>query len=251
MPKACALNPDREQICVPEDGRRASYALASEEIHQFAESLGNAIDAKDRFTRQHSDEVAEVSHLLARRMGLPSQLADHIHIAGHLHDIGKIGVPDHILQKAGPLSDREWQAVKLHPVIGAEIIAPVLFLSSTGIVGMVYHHHESFNGQGYPAGLKGADIPLGARIIAVADSLSAMLQNRPYRRRMDFAEAVQKIAALSGAQYDPRVVEVLLDNTGIVAKAIDKLTAADPGPEEPGPMPGTANSNNKGYTQGD
>jgi HD-GYP domain-containing protein (c-di-GMP phosphodiesterase class II) len=224
--------------------------LVSEEIHQFAESLGNAIDAKDRFTRQHSDEVAEVSHLLARRMGLPSQLADHIHIAGHLHDIGKIGVPDHILQKEGPLSAGEWRAIKMHPVIGAEIIAPVLFLSSTGIVGMVYHHHESFDGRGYPAGLKGADIPLGARIIAAADSLSAMLQNRPYRRRMGFAEAVQKIAALSGAQYDPQVVEVLLDNTGLVAKAIDKLTAADPGPEEPGSIPGSANSSNKGHAQG-
>lgn len=178
-------------------------------LHQFAESLGNAIDAKDPHTSMHSDEVAQVAYTLALTMGLPPREADIIHVAGHLHDIGKIGVPDAVLQKQGPLNTAEWRAVRKHPDAGADIIRPVAGLRRLGVVDMVLHHHERYDGKGYPSGLKGVHIPLGARIIAVADSLSAMLQNRPYRRAMTFDSALREVISCSGTQFDPRVVDAL------------------------------------------
>jgi HD-GYP domain-containing protein (c-di-GMP phosphodiesterase class II) len=196
------------------------------EIHQLAESLGNAIDAKDHFTRRHSEEVAVVAYILALGMGLSPTNADLIHIAGHLHDIGKIGIPDSVLQKPGPLSDREWREIKRHPVIGADIIAPVRFLRVNGVVDMVYHHHESFDGQGYPQGLAGDRIPLGARIIAVADSVSAMMQDRPYRRGHSLDEVRRDVVALAGVRYDPEVVRVFLNNSTRIAQAIHNLADA-------------------------
>ena len=193
------------------------------EIHQFAESLGKAIDAKDHYTRQHSQEVALVAQMLALNLGFARERADHIHIAGHLHDIGKIGISDRILKKRGPLTQEEWVEVKKHPVVGADILAPVGFLRSHGIVDMVRHHHESFDGRGYPGGLAGEEIPLGARLIAVSDSLSAMLQDRPYRRGMSFDQAMADILSLSGLRYDPRVVAVLETSAGRVADLIADL----------------------------
>lgn len=176
-------------------------------VHQFAESLSNVIDAKDHCTRSHSEEVAVVSQCLGIRMGLSSRQADILHVAGHLHDIGKIGVPDSILKKRGPLTEAEFRIIQQHPVIGAEIMAPVTsFAGSNGIVKMILHHHERFDGKGYPHGLRGSNIPLGARIIAVADSLSAMLQNRPYREAMTFDQAAAEIQSCSGSQFDPQVV---------------------------------------------
>ena len=123
------------------------------------------------------------------------------------------------MRKSGALSDQEWRALKRHPEIGADITAPVGFLRSNGIVELVLHHHESYDGRGYPAGLAGDDIPLGARIIAVSDSLSAMMQDRPYRSRMTFQQALRDIARLSAVRYDPVVVKTLLKN----AKHISQL----------------------------
>lgn len=192
------------------------YSALSSEIHQFAESLGNAIDAKDHFTKLHSEEVAVVSHLLALALGLLPAIADHIHIAGHLHDIGKIGVPDKVLQKKGPLNEDEWVEIKKHPIIGANIIKPVGFLAASGITDMVLHHHERYDGEGYPDGQKGEDIPLGARIIALADGLSAMLQGRPYRPKMTFEQAVQEIMNHNGTAYDPVIVHAFLGKLAII-----------------------------------
>lgn len=180
-------------------------------VHQFAESLSNVIDAKDHCTRSHSEEVAVVSQCLGIRMGLSSRQADILHVAGHLHDIGKIGVPDSILKKRGPLTEAEFRIIQQHPVIGAEIMAPVTsFAGSNGIVKMILHHHERFDGKGYPHGLKASNIPLGARIIAVADSLSAMLQNRPYREAMTFDQAAAELQSCSGTQFDPQVVSAFV-----------------------------------------
>ncbi|MUM76636.1 HD domain-containing protein [Pseudodesulfovibrio sp. F-1] len=176
-------------------------------LHQFAESLGFAIDAKDQTTRRHSDEVARVSQELALELGLSVSQAGIIHVAGHLHDIGKIGVPDAVLGKRGVLTPCEWQAIRRHPQAGADILRPVLSLNNLGVVDMVLHHHERYDGAGYPYGLKGVAIPLGARIIALADSLSAMLQDRPYRKSRSFDRAHDEIIRCSGAQFDPRVVE--------------------------------------------
>jgi len=179
-------------------------------VHQLAASLGKAIDAKDPHTMAHSEEVAEAARYLALVMGLSPEMADCIHVAGHLHDIGKIGVPDAVLGKPGSLAPKEWEQMQAHPGIGAEILVPLACFTQTGIVEMVYAHHERYDGRGYPFGLCGRTIPLGARIISVADSLSAMLQARPYRPAMDFAEASREIVRGSGRQFDPQVVVAFL-----------------------------------------
>lgn len=186
-----------------------------ESLHQIAESLGNAIDAKDASTRNHSRQVADLSRCLALRMGLPQWQTETIHIAGHLHDLGKIGVPDAVLAKQGPLTDAEWALIKAHPVIGARILAPVQVMNgSTGISKMVLHHHEHWDGRGYPHGLRGNEIPLGARVLALADSFSAMLETRPYRPRltprMTLGQALDEIARCSGTQFDPELSRLML-----------------------------------------
>lgn len=180
-------------------------------IHQLAESLGNAVDARDHCTRSHSQEVAEVAQVLALELGLSPAVARLIHVAGHLHDLGKIGLPDAILHKRGPLDEAEWALVRLHPVMGADIVRPVRGMNGPGgIAEIILHHHERLDGSGYPHGLAGDRIPLGARVIAVADSLSAMMQPRPYKGPRSFADALTEIARLSGIHYDPLVVGALL-----------------------------------------
>eukprot|EP00828_Plagiopyla_frontata_P042547 TRINITY_DN6375_c0_g1_i1.p1 TRINITY_DN6375_c0_g1~~TRINITY_DN6375_c0_g1_i1.p1 ORF type:complete len:262 (-),score=73.59 TRINITY_DN6375_c0_g1_i1:47-832(-) len=179
-------------------------------VHQFAESLSHIIDAKDHCTHNHSEEVAVMAQAIGQQMGFSAKQADILHVAGHLHDIGKVGIQDSILKKRGPLTRSEFDIIKTHPEIGAQIMAPVTpFSGENGIVKMILHHHERFDGKGYPHGLKGRGIPLGARIIAVADSLSAMLQHRPYRKAMTYAEALDEIVACTGTQFDPKVVDAL------------------------------------------
>lgn len=181
-----------------------------EQLHQFAESLGHAVDARDSDTFNHSWEVAEVSRMLAQALGLSAQQAETVHLAGHLHDIGKIGVPDAILKKQGMLSQEEWRLMKRHSETGAIIIRPIeAFAGKGGIADMVLFHHERFDGTGYPHRLKGELIPLGARIIAVADTLSALLQNRPYRKGTGFRAALDEIGRCAGSQFDPAVVLAL------------------------------------------
>lgn len=197
----------RKTACTRCHYRSDAGCSTTEVLHQFSESLGEAIDAKDPFTSLHSAEVAEVAYILSLTLGLSHAEADLVHIAGHLHDIGKIGVPDSILKKAGPLDEREWAILKRHPDAGADILRPVEALESTGIVSMVRFHHERFDGEGYPEGLKGRDIPIGARIIALADSLSAIMQNRPYRPARSFDFAVGEILSCRGTQFDPAVVD--------------------------------------------
>lgn len=189
-----------------------------ETVHEFSESLGVAIDAKDPYTRTHSTEVAEAAQVLAGSLGLAPDQIERIHIGGHLHDIGKIGIPDSILNKVGPLEAEEWAMLKQHPDIGARILEPVRTMAETGIPAMVRHHHEAFDGSGYPHGLAGEDIPLGARIIAVADSLSAMLSDRPYRPRMTYSEALAEVVRCRGTQFDPVVVRALLCRAGEIGK---------------------------------
>jgi putative nucleotidyltransferase with HDIG domain len=180
------------------------------QLHQFAESLGNAVDARDSDTFNHSWEVAEFSRQIAEALGLPERQVETVHLAGHLHDIGKIGIPDSILRKQGALSSEEWLLMKRHPDIGAEIIRPIeAFASRGGVTDMVHFHHERFDGTGYPRGLKGYLIPLGARIIAVADTLSALLQNRPYRSGTTFDAALAEIRRCAGTHFDPEIVLAL------------------------------------------
>lgn len=191
-------------------------AVVTTVLHQFAESLGAAVDAKDAHTRQHSEEVAVVAHTLALRLELSPTQADIIHVAAHLHDVGKIGLPDAVLRKAGPLNEAEWALVRRHPVIGAEIVRPVRALCECGVVDMILHHHERFDGRGYPAGLRGSAIPLGARVIAVADSLSAMLQARPYRPALSCEQACDELSRQAGKQLDPLVVEAFVGSKDLI-----------------------------------
>lgn len=189
--------------------RSSGFALETCQLHQFAEALGNAVDARDAATFHHSEEVAVVSQMLARALGQSPDQAEMVHLAGHLHDIGKIGIPDVVLKKQGPLSPEEWDWMRHHPGIGAAIVNPVDAFRRHGIADMILCHHERFDGKGYPCRLIGANIPLGARIIAVADTLSALLQDRPYRQRTDLAAACAEIRRCSGTQFDPLVVLAL------------------------------------------
>lgn len=198
-------------------------------LHQLAESLGNAVDAKAPCTCAHSEEVAVISQILALSMGFNPREADLLHVAGHLHDIGKIGIPDTILLKPGPLTPHEFAVIKQHPQIGAAIVRPVkAFAAPGGVADCILHHHERYDGSGYPFGIAGRRIPTGARIIAVADSLSAMLQPRPYKKSMSYEDAVQELFDLSGKSYDPRVIKALADSKEMVHDALTACPSHTP-----------------------
>ncbi|MBW2059362.1 MAG: response regulator [Deltaproteobacteria bacterium] len=167
-------------------------------------SLALALDAKDRYTAGHSESVQRYSVSIARQMNLgPEEVAD-IERAGALHDIGKIGIPDAIINKPGRLTQEEFQKIKEHPAIGEQMILPIPFLSS--VRGIIRHHHERFDGSGYPDGVKGEEIELGARIMAVADTFDAMTSDRPYRKALTTKEALAELNRCRDTQFDPQVV---------------------------------------------
>ena len=172
----------------------------------FVRSMVSTIDAKDAYTRGHSERVALVARILAEELGLPVNEADDIHLSGLLHDIGKVGVDDRILRKESRLDDDEFEKIKQHPEIGCRILAGLANLQH--VLPGVRHHHESFDGHGYPDQLQGEAIPLMARVLAVADSYDAMGSNRPYRAGMPL-ERIEEIFRLNtGPQWDPRVIDV-------------------------------------------
>lgn len=181
-------------------------------LHQFAEALGNAVDARDPQLYNHSRDVAETGRILALGIGFSHTGAELIHVAGHLHDIGKIGIPDAVLNKRGVLDENEWNWMKRHPEIGAAIVRPVpVFNDAGGVADIILSHHERYDGSGYPQGLRGKEIPFGARIVAVADTLSALLRDRPYRKGCSFEKALAEIRLCASTQFDPDVVHVLED----------------------------------------
>ena len=184
-------------------------------FRKVLKSLVRGIEARDSYTRGHSERVAYYSKRIAQEMGLPEEEVNKIYTAALLHDIGKIGIPDSILLKPGKLTDREYEIIKFHPILSYELLNHLDFLEDA-IDGIKYHH-ERWDGSGYPEGLKGEEIPLSARIIAVADSFDAMTSQRIYRRAMDRREAVRELHRLAGKKYDPRVIEnaihILLNET--------------------------------------
>ena len=183
-------------------------------VHQLAETLGRAVDAKDKRLFEHSALTAELATVLALAHGLSHKQADVVHIAGHLHDIGKIGIPDEVLRKPGALDAHEWALIREHPVIGATILRPIeLFGSKNGVAELVLTHHERFDGSGYPGGLSGLDIPLGGRILAIADSMAAMLENRVYHPAMTLDEVFEEVERCAGNRYDPHLCRDLLLHT--------------------------------------
>ncbi|RPI33368.1 MAG: HD-GYP domain-containing protein, partial [Chloroflexota bacterium] len=171
------------------------------------ETLGAVIDAYDVYTYGHSTQVSVYADALSQKLGLPDKERDDLRKAALVHDIGKIGVNDRIISKPGPLTKEESRIIKRHTLIGAEIVSQMNGFQE--LIPLIRHHHERWDGWGYPDGLKAEQIPLGARILAVADSLEAMCSDRPYRPTMKFSNAITEIQQCSGSQFDPRVVDAL------------------------------------------
>ncbi len=192
-----------EDMTLPRDPA-AMAALLEHANMATVEALAAAVDAKDQYTRGHSGRVAAYAVAIATALDLPPSDIARIRQAGVLHDVGKIGVPDAILTKAGPLTDAEFAVIKEHPGAGERMLGPVPFLQE--ILPAVRHHHERWDGAGYPDGLAGAAIPLDAAILAVADSFDAMTSSRTYRPALPVSEAIRRVREGSGKQFAPRLV---------------------------------------------
>ena len=172
-------------------------------------SLATVIEAKDQTTRGHLDRTQVFGLALARRVDAELAQSPTLGYGFFLHDIGKVGIPEHILCKAGPLSVDEWTVMRNHPIIGAQIVAPIAFLSDT--IELIRHHHEWYDGTGYPDGLASEAIPLGARVFAVADSFDAMTSDRPYRGSIGAERALAELKGGAGTQFDPAIVRVFVE----------------------------------------
>ena len=173
-------------------------------------ALAKALEAKDAYTRGHSERVGVYATKLAREMGLPKERIERVYIAGLLHDVGKIGVRDAVITKPDRLTDVEYDEMKEHPIIGAKILEPVDFLSD--VAPCVRHHHEWYDGsaRGYPERLRGEQIPLGSRIILVSDTVEAMTSDRPYRKGLPLDVVIAELHKYSGSQFDPSCVDPML-----------------------------------------
>lgn len=206
-------------IALPENGQD-EVALLAHRLNQLAatlysereemllsaiESLVAALEAKDTYAYGHSSQVSAIAHAIARQIGLPEQDLFSVRIAALLHDIGKIGIPDQVLNKPGRMDDEERRLIEQHPEIGAKILAGIPALSR--VTEMVKHHHARWDGKGYPEALVGEKIPLGARIIAVADTYQAMTSDRPYRKGLTPDHALTELRRCAGSQFDPALVE--------------------------------------------
>lgn len=183
--------------------------IAQRIIDQSFETFANIIDAKDPYTKGHSMRVAWYAREIARRMGFSKEEQKRIYMIGSVHDIGKVGVPDAILQKSGKLTPEEREKVQQHVVKGAEILKD--FTAVEGIVEGAKYHHERYDGTGYGEGLAGEEIPLFARIIGVADSFDAMSSTRCYRPKLTIETIVEELKRCTGSQFDPQIVTILLD----------------------------------------
>jgi len=171
-------------------------------------ALASALQERDRYTGEHSESVVDLTARVGDALGVGAEEIARIRTAALLHDIGKVGVPDEILHKPGPLDDREWEIMHQHPVIGERILRAIPGL---GLVArMVRHEHERWDGGGYPDGLVATGIPIGSRIILACDAYHAMVSDRPYRKAMQHADAMSELSSNAGTQFDPDVVEALV-----------------------------------------
>ena len=191
-------------------------------LKSTVEAFALAIDAKDRYTQEHIGRVRKLAVAIARRLGLSEADVQAIEIGAALHDVGKLGIPEHILNKPGRLTDDEFTLVKKHAEIGARILEPVNFPGP--VMGVVKHHHEKWDGSGYPDGLVGQDIPLGGRILAVADVYDALTSDRPYREGWTHERALLHIQDTTGTHFDPSVVaafeQVIIENPSLAAVTV-------------------------------
>lgn len=185
-----------------------AYQTLGDSYMEMIKAIRLMVDAKDTYTRGHSDRVSYLSHRLAQEMGKDEAFCERVRMAGLFHDIGKMAIPDRILLKTGPLTDEEYAVIQRHPEEGARILSAVSLFRD--LAPAVRAHHERLDGKGYPHGLSGIEIPLEARIIAVADAFDAMLSDRQYRKGMPLPAVVQEIQREKGHQFDPAVADVLL-----------------------------------------
>ncbi len=194
-----------------EDVKRL-YQQVQRAIYQSLLGLANALEAKDAYTRGHSERVGAASRSVAAALGLPPHEVEIVGQAGLLHDIGKIGVPEAVLRKRGELDDAEWALMRKHPLTGAQIVSPFEFFAAGALT--IRHHHERLDGSGYPDGLAGEAIPVGARIVAVADVYDALTSDRPYRAALPREAALEYLARQAGRTLDGRVVAVFVGLAG-------------------------------------
>ena len=196
----------------------------SYESHTLVECIANALDARDPYTGNHSRRVSDMACMLCRYLGLSTEQTQTIHIAAHLHDIGKIGIPDAVLRKPGRLDDQEWAVMKDHTKIGAEILCQAAGFEEIGQI--ILNHHERYDGKGYPNNAELDFIPLGARIIAVCDSIDAMASARAYRKALPMDVCRTEIEKNIGTMYDPQIAMTALAHwdelTAIYREEIEK-----------------------------
>ena len=204
------------------------FLRLNESYQTTLEALATALDARDAETLGHSVRVGAYTVAVAQRMGVCDPALTDIYRGALLHDVGKIGIPDSILLKPGKLTAAEWQEMRKHPEIGARMLSGIRFLE--GAIPIVLCHQERYDGKGYPSRLKGEEIPIGARIFAVVDTLDAMTSDRPYRKALPYERARAEIIEFSGTQFDPKVVEVFLaipesEWAAIHVRVLDEVSA--------------------------
>lgn len=191
------------------DELKDTYDKLERAYMESIQTLRYTVEAKDTYTRGHSDRVSEFSVLIGKHLGLSNEDLKVLQIGGLFHDIGKIGVPDSILLKEGKLTDDEYSEIKNHPTIGAHILSNATIFQN--IIPIVKHHHEKYDGNGYPGKLKGEDIPYFARIAAIADTFDAMTSKRTYRDALPLEVVIAEIERCKGTQFDPKLADVFLD----------------------------------------
>ena len=190
-------------------------------MHEVMETIIVILNARDPYTFEHSWRVSALCENIVKNMDIPEQWQEVIHIAAHLHDIGKIGVPDLVLNKQERLTEEEFEMIKNHSKIGYDIVNSLPKLNEIALY--ILHHHERWDGRGYPFGLKGKEIPFGARIIAVADTFDAITSSRPYSKAHSYEEALEEIKNVSGFQLCPEVSEAFLDLKEEIPSILSKV----------------------------
>jgi diguanylate cyclase (GGDEF)-like protein len=196
------------RMAVHSDGDDAEELIPDPTHGEVVAALASALQERDRYTGDHSESVVDVAGKLGEALALSEDEVSRIRTAALLHDIGKVGVPDQILHKPAPLSPEEWEVMRQHSLIGERILGAIPGLGA--VARIIRHEHERWDGTGYPDGLSGEEIPIGARIILACDAYHAMTSDRPYRPAITHAEAVTELTRNSGAQFDPGVVEALI-----------------------------------------